>query len=192
MCVCAGRQGASRGARGLHRAPGGFAGSAHSWQQERSGPQAPCKPAAHPPCKPILVTRSEQKPDLTPGSPVLVGIRGCRKPGPPCRGSTGTRGLVTTLSPCLGAGPTPGLRWDTHSQGTRPIPGQKVGPEQGPPGRHHLGAPPVLECARLSRAATDWGGAEAGGMEAQRAYGARAPRTPFLGMSAGPQPQHHL
>ena len=42
MCVCAGCQGASRGARGLRR-------SAHSWQQERSGPQAPCKPAAHPP-----------------------------------------------------------------------------------------------------------------------------------------------
>lgn len=200
MCVCrvpggfTGHQGASWGTRGLRRLSAQVAAGAvrAPGSLQTRCPSTLCRvhlasPVRTHSCHSV---RAEARPDPRFSAPGWN--QGLQEAWPSVSRVHGDQRAGHHPQPVLGGRPNPGLRWDTHSQGTRPIPGQKVGPEQGPPGRHHLGAPPVLECARLSRAATAWGGAEAGGMEAQGAYGARAPRTPFLGMSAGPQPQHHL
>ena len=191
-----GHQGALRGTRGLCGAPGGFVGlqgasrgsrglrgaldasrAQHTGGSRSSqGPGPPANPLPiHPlqglPCKPSedsfsSCNWSEQQPDLTWGAPTPGWTQGLQEAWPSVSRVHGDQRAGLHPQPVLGGQPNPrteiGHPFPGDTADPRPEGGARAGPSWASP----PGSPPVFKRAHLSRAATAWGGTEAGGMEA--------------------------
>ena len=163
------------GLRGASWGSGGFAGSAHRRQQEQSGPWAPANPLPiHPlqglPCKPSegsfsSCNWSEQQPDLTQGALTPGWTQGLQEAWPSVSRVHGDQRAGLHPQPALGGWPNPRTKIGHPFLGDmadlRPEGGTRAGSSWASPPE----SPLVFKHARLSGAATAWGGTEAGGME---------------------------